>query len=482
MTKERVDVVIIGAGAIGSALARELSKYELNVVLLEKNEDVGGDASKSNNATVICGYDAPPGTLESRLTVASNPMFDKVCAELDVPFKRIGMLQLAFSEEDKKVIEANHKQAFANGVFDVELLDAPQVRKMEPNISDLVQGALFVPRESIVNVFELLLAYTENAAANGVDIRTSTRALRIITKNGKVDAVETDKGEIKTRFVINAAALYADEIAKTVNLCNFRNYPRKGQIFILDKNLSYAPNHILAPTPTPLTRGKLITPSIDGNLILGPTAENLEDKVDKSTSAEGLESILEDVRRMIPEVDPKDSVTQFAGLRPARDPKEYSIKPYKELYGYVEVNGISQGVSCSLSTSKYVVELLKEQGLQCIRKTDFNPYRKQIVRFNECSREKQAQLIKENPKYGNIICRCETISEAEILEAIRRGAKSMDGVKRRVRAGMGRCQGGFCSSRVLEILARELNIKPEDVCKNEPGSELLVGQNRKGGC
>jgi len=481
MIDGRADVVIIGAGAIGSALARELSKYELDVVLVEKNEDVGGDASKSNNATVICGYDAPPGSLESRLTVASNPMFDKACEELDVPFERIGLLQLAFSEEDRKVLVENHKRAFENGVFDVELLDVPQVKQMEPNISDLVKGALYVPRESIVNVFELLTAYTENAQKNGVTVMTSTKAFRIITENGKVTALETDKGEIKTRFVINAAALYADEIAKTVNLCYFRNYPRKGQIFILDKNLSYAPKHILAPTPTPLTRGKLITPSIDGNLILGPTAENLEDKTDKATTAEGLESILEDVRRMIPEVDPRDSVTQFAGLRPARDPKEYSIKAFKELYGYIEVNGITQGVSCSLSTARYVVELLKQQGLACVRKTDFDPNRKRIKKFSECSMEEQEQLIQTDPRYGNIICRCETISEAEILEAIHRGARSMDGIKRRVRAGMGRCQGGFCGPRVLEILSRELGFPPEAICKNEPGSELLIGENRKGG-
>lgn len=476
--KKDTDVVIVGAGAIGSAIARELSKYELDIVLLEKNEDVGGDASKSNDATIICGYDAEPGTLASRLAVASNPMFDKVCKQLDVELKRIGALQLAFSDEDLKVLEENHKRAFANGVFDTELLTGDEARRMEPQLSEEVKGALYVPRESILNVFELLTGYVENAVANGVTLMTSTKAMRVNKEDGKVVSVTTDKGDIQTRFVINAAALYADELAKTVGLCDFKNYPRKGEMYVLDKDLPYAPKHILAPIPNKVTRGKLITPTVDGNLLVGPTAVNIDDKEDKSTSADGLQSILEDVHRMIPAVNPRDSVTQFAGLRPARDPAGYSIRAFDELYGYIEVNGIMQGVSCSLATGVYVANLLQEQGLKMVRKANFNPYRKKIVKFSTASKEEQARLIQENPKYGNIICRCETISEAEIVEAIHRGARSVDAVKRRVRAGMGRCQGGFCSPRVVEILARELNLTPEDICKNEPGSELLTGENR----
>ncbi len=478
MMKQKTDVVIVGAGAIGSAIARELSKYKLDIVLLEKNEDIGGDASKSNSATIICGYDSPPGTLESKLAVASNPMFDKVCEQLDVEFKRIGALQLAFRKEDLKTLKENQQKALANGVYDTELLTGDEARKLEPQLSENVKGALYIPRESILNVFELLSAYVENAVENGVTLMTSTRAIRINQKDRKVISVTTDRGDITTRFVINAAAIYADELAKTVGLCDFRNYPRKGEMYVLDKNLPYAPKYILAPIPTPITRGKLITPSIDGNLIVGPTAVNLEDKTDKATTAEGLQSILDDVRRMIPSINPRDSVTQFAGLRPARDPAGYSIRAFEELGGYIEVNGISQGVSCSLATAVYVRNLLEEQGLVLKRKENFNPYRKKIVKFSECSREEQERLIKENPKYGNIICRCETISEAEIIEAIKRGARSIDGVKRRVRAGMGRCQGGFCSPRVVEILARELGVSPEKICKNEPGSELLVKENR----
>lgn len=478
MNSQEKDVVVIGAGAIGSAIARELSKYELDVVLVEKNEDVGGCASKSNSGTIVTGYDSPPGSLESILSVNSNPMFDKVCEELEVPFKRIGALQVGYSDEDLETLHEGHRKAIENRVLDVELIGGDEARRREPALSGEVTGALYIPREGIVNVFDLLTAYAENAAENGVEVLTSTRALSIEKKNGRVTAVKTDRGDISTRYVINAAALHADEIADTVGLKYFRNYPRKGQFFVLDKNLPYAPKHIIAPIPTPITRGKLLTPSIDGNLLVGPTAENLEDKNDKSTTAAGLADILKEVRRMVPAINPRDSVTQFAGLRPARDPAEYSIRAFDELHGYIEVNGITQGVSCSLSASVWVAELLKSRGLEFRRKGDYRPHRKAIVKFSECGREEQARLIAADPRYGNIICRCETVSEAEIVEAIRRGARSMDAIKRRVRAGMGRCQGGFCGPRVVEILARELGRHPEEICKNEPGSMLLAGTSR----
>lgn len=478
MSSAENDVVVIGAGAIGSAIARELSKYELKVTLVEKNEDVGGCASKSNSATIVTGYDAPPGSLESILSVNSNPMFDKVCEDLEVPFKRIGALQVGYSDEDMRELRKGHKRAMDNRVFDVELITGDEARRKEPVLSQAVTGALYIPRESIVNVFDLLTAYVENAVDNGVTVMTSTRALGIERKNGRVVAVRTDKGDIPTRFVVNAAALYADEIAETVGLRYFRNYPRKGQFFVLDKNLPYAPKHVIAPIPTPVTRGKLITPSIDGNLLIGPTAENLEDKTDKSTTASGLAEVLKEVRRMVPDINPRDSVTQFAGLRPVRDPAEYSIRAFDELHGYIEVNGITQGVSCSLSASIWVTELLKTSGLALKRKEDFRRRRKAMIKFSEAGREEQARLIAEDPRYGNIICRCETVSEAEIVEAIRRGARSMDAIKRRVRAGMGRCQGGFCGPRVVEILARELGREPREICKNEPGSMLLAGAGR----
>lgn len=474
----QTDVVVVGAGAIGCALARELSKYDVDVMLVEKKEDVGGDASRSNSATIVSGYDCPPGSLESYLSVHSNPMFDKVTKELDVEFKRIGAIQVAFTDEDVEVLKKNKKKAIENGVFDVELISGGKVREMEPSLSKDIKAGLYIPRESIVEVFDLLVAYVENAVDNGVRLLTSTKVERITTENGAVKSVLTDKGEILTKYVVNAAALYCDEIADTVGKKYFRNYPRKGEFYVLDKNLPYATKHMIAPIPTPITRGKLITPSMEGNLLIGPTAVNLEDKEDKSTTKEGLDSIFEDIRKMLPDVNPRDSVTQFAGLRPSRDPAEYSIKAFDDLKGYIEVNGITQGVSCSLAAGVYVTELLEENGLELVRKDNYNPYRKKMKLFRECTKEEQAELVKQDIRYGNVICRCETVTEAEICEAIRRGAHSVDAIKRRLRAGMGRCQGGFCGPRVVEILARELHIDPTEVCKNEKGSEMLVSLNK----
>lgn len=478
MSTYRTDVVVIGAGAIGSAVARELSKYDLDVILVEKKEDVGGDASRTNSATIVSGYDAPEGSLESYLAVNSNPMFDRVTKELEVDFKRIGAIQVGFSKEDISVLKENEKKAIANGVMDVELISGDKVREMEPGLSKDIKAGLYVPRESIINVFDLLTAYVENAVDNGVRLMTSNAVQKIAAENGKVKAVVTDRGDIETKYVVNAAALHCDEIADTVGKRYFRNYPRKGEFFVLEKDLPYATARMIAPIPTPLTRGKLITPSIDGNLLIGPTAENIEDKEDKATTREGLDSIVEDIRKILPAVNPRDSVTQFAGLRPAREPAEYSIKAFDDLHGYIEVNGISQGVSCSLAAGVYVAKLLEENGLPLIRKDSYNPYRKRIKLFRECSEEEQEVLVKNNSGYGNVICRCEIVTEAEICEAIKRGARSVDAVKRRLRAGMGRCQGGFCGPRVVEILARELEIDPTQVCKNEKGSEMLWKINK----
>lgn len=472
----QTDVVVIGAGAIGSAIARELSKYELDVMLVEKREDVGGDASKSNSATIVSGYDAPVGSLESYLAVHSNPMFDQVTQELDVDFKRIGAIQAGFTDEDVEVLKENKRKAIANGVMDVQLLSGDAIRRLEPSLSKEIKAGLLIPREGIVNVFDLLIAYVENAVDNGVRLLTSTKAGRITAENGAVRSVVTDRCEIQTKYVINAAALYCDELADTVGKKYFRNYPRKGEFYVLDKNLPYATNHVIAPIPTPLTRGKLITPTMEGNLLLGPTAVNLEDKEDKSTTRDGLSGIIKDIRKLLPQANPQDAITQFAGLRPARDPAEYSIRSFDDLSGYIEVNGISQGVSCSLAAAVYVTELLEKTGLELVRKKNYNPYRKRIRLFRECSREEQAELVREDPRYGNIICRCEIVTEAEICEAVRRGARTVDGIKYRLRAGMGRCQGGFCGPRVVEILARELEVDPSEICKNEKGSELLAGR------
>lgn len=477
----KTDVVVIGAGAVGCAIARELSKYQIQVMVVDKNEDVGGDASKSNSAIIHTGYDASPGTLESELVVAANPMYPELVKELDVPFKQTGAILPAITQEQFEQLPAIKAKAFKNRVYDIEYLTKEQIIAMEPNINPEVRGGLHIPRESIIDPFILVQALAENANENGVDFLLNTKVTGIQTENQKIKAVETTAGVIETRYVINAAALYCDEIAGMVGKAGYKVVARRGQFYILDKNTSCKVNHIVLPIPTKITKGKLMCPTIHGNILVGPTAEDLDNKTDKSVTADGLESIVKDVQRLIPNVDIRDTITQYSGLRPNRNPEGLHVDMYDDLEGYVNLSGVrSTGLTLSVSMGVYVAQLLKEHGCGLVYKENFKKTRKGIRIFHEMTACEQEEIIKENPKYGNIICRCETITEGEILDAIHRplGARSMDAVKRRVRAGMGRCQGGFCGPKVIEILSKELNIPVEEVNKNVSGSYMVSGKMR----
>lgn len=477
----KTDVVVIGAGAVGCAIARELSKYRISVIVVDKNEDVGGDASKSNSAIIHTGYDAAPGTLESQLVVAANPMYDALARDLDIPFARIGAILPAMTEEQYTQLPDIKAKAFRNHVYDVEFKTGAELLEMEPNLNPEVKGGLYIPRESIIDPFILVQALAENAAANGVEFILGTKVTGIKTGGGKIQSVETTGGEIETRYVINSAGLYCDEIAAMVGKADYKVMARKGQFFILDKNTSCKVEHIVLPIPTKVTKGKLMCPTIHGNMLVGPTAEDQESKVDKSTTSAGLDSVAAEVRSLVPNVNIRDTITQYSGLRPNRNPEGLHFDVYEDLQGYINLSGVrSTGLTLSVAMGKYVVQQMQDQGAGLVFKDNFISRRKGIIRFHEQPAEVQEQLIKENPLYGNMICRCETITEAEILDAIHRplGARSMDGVKRRVRAGMGRCQGGFCGPKVIEILTRELNCAPTQINKNEPGSYMVTGTTR----
>ena len=477
----KTDVVIIGAGAVGCAIARELSKYMIDVVVVEKNEDIGGDASKSNSAIIHTGYDAAPGTLESQLIVAANPMYPELVKDIDVPFHQVGAILPAVTDEQYESLPAIKEKAFKNRVYDIEYLTKEQLLEMEPNLNPEVKGGLYIPRESIIDPFILVQALAENAQENGVRFLLNTKVTGINTEDNKIKSVETTSGNIETKYVVNAAAFYSDEIAAMVGKTDYKMVARRGQFYILDKNTSCKVNKIILPIPTKITKGKLMCPTIHGNMLVGPTAEDLDNKTDRSTTAEGLDSILQDVRRLVPNVNIKDSIAQYSGLRPNRNPEGLHADLYDDLEGYVNLSGIrSTGLTLSAAIGKYVVELMKEQGLSVEFKENFIKTRKGIVKFSELDAAERERMIAENPLYGNVICRCETITEGEIVDAIRRplGAKSIDAVKRRVRAGTGRCQGGFCGPKVIEILARELKIPLEAVNKNNAGSYVIAGKTR----
>ena len=478
---KKTDVVIIGAGAVGCAVARELSKYQIDVLVVDQRDDIGGNASKSNSAIIHTGYDATPGTLESELVVAANPMYDELTRDLEIPFRRIGAILPAFTEEQFEKLPAIKEKAFQNHVYDVEYLSKEELLEREPELNREVKGGLFIPRESIIDPFIHVQALAENANENGVEFLLNTEVTDIIVEAGEIKAVETSAGTIETDYVVNAAALQCDEIAAMVGKAEYKVVARRGQFYILDKNTSCKVNHIVLPIPTKVTKGKLMTPTIHGNMLVGPTAEDLDNKVDVSVTTEGLDSIYADVSKMIPRVNVRDTITQYSGLRPNRNPEGLHVDVYDDLKGYVNLSGVrSTGLTLSVAMGKYVVEKLKEIGCPLALKENFKATRKGIPIFHKMSREEQEEMIQRNPLYGTVICRCETITEGEIVDAIRRplGAKTVDAVKRRVRAGMGRCQAGFCGPRVLEILARELKVSPEQINKNLKGSYMVVGKNK----
>lgn len=480
MPKE-TDVVIVGAGTVGCAIARELSRFEIRTILMEKNEDVCAQTGKANSAIVHTGFDAPVGSLEARMVTSANPMFDQIAQELNFPFQRIGALVVAINREQKKLLSEIRHKAICNNVMDVQLLSGKQAVNLEPKLTSEVCGALLVPRESIVSPYEMALAMAENAATNGVKILLSTRVTGITVQGGTITSVETSRGRIKTSWVINAAGMYCDEIASMVGECNFKITPRRGQFFIMDKKAPYNIQRAILPVPTRVTKGVLLSPTVHGNLLVGPTAEDVESKIDTGVTGSGLQQVMAGARRLVPSVSATHTIAQFAGLRPVRHPEGYVIEISPRIRNYIGIYGVrSTGITSAPAVAAYVRDLAEESGLKLIPKQDHDPIRPATKQFALMTSEERSKAIKDDPRNSNIVCRCEKVTEAEIVRAIHGpvGARSLDGIKRRTRAGMGRCQGGFCSPRVVKILARELGVPMETITKKGPGSEILLGPAR----
>ncbi|TYP58845.1 NAD(P)/FAD-dependent oxidoreductase [Thermosediminibacter litoriperuensis] len=477
-----VDVVIIGGGVVGCMIARELSRYQLKTVLLEKEDDVASGTSKANSAIIHAGYDAKPGTLKAKLNVRGNPLFDKICSELDVPFKRIGSLVVALNEEEVKVLEELLQRGKTNGVPGLEIINREKLMEMEPNISREARAALYAPTAGIVCPYELTIALAENASRNGVEIKLNSPVLSIGVENGEVLAVRTPGETIYTRYVVNAAGLFADEISRMAGAEDYRITPRKGEYLIFDRRFGGIVNTAIFPTPTKISKGILVCPTVDGNFFIGPNSNDVREKDDVAVTQQGIEEIIKSARKLVPELPLKHVIASFAGLRAVSNTDDFVIGASKKVKGFINVGGIqSPGLSSAPAIAEMVVGILKEEGLELKEKSDYNPERPQIFKFRRLSCQEKRELIRRNPAYGRVICRCETVTEGEIIDAIRRpvGARSLDAVKRRTRAGMGRCQGGFCSPRVVEILARELGIDPLEVTKCGSGSEILRGRTKE---
>ncbi|WP_319203560.1 NAD(P)/FAD-dependent oxidoreductase [uncultured Ilyobacter sp.] len=473
------DVAIIGAGVIGASVARELSKYDLNVVVIEKENDVSNGTTKANSAIVHAGYDAHEGTLMAKYNALGNAMFDKICDELAVPFERCGSLVLAFSEEERGHLDLLYKRGIINGIPEMELLEKDEIKKMEPNISDSVVAALHAKTAGIVGPWELTIAMLENAAENGVSVELNQEVVDI----EKLEAgyrIITQEKNFEAKVVINASGVYADKIHNMVSEESFKIKPRRGQYFVMDKTQGELVGQVIFQCPTELGKGILVTPTVHGNLLLGPDAQDMDDRDDISTTTEQLEFVKEHAVKSVPGIHFRESIRSFAGLRAEGDRGDFIVEEAPGAPLFFDVAGIkSPGLSAAPAIGLDVAKMAVEKLGGADEKANFNPKREQII-FMELNAEEKKELIKENPQYGRVICRCENITEGEIVSSIHRkvGARTVDGVKKRCRPGMGRCQGGFCGPRVQEILARELNVSLEEVVLDKKNSYILTGETK----
>ncbi len=472
------DITIIGGGVTGCFIARQLCRYDLEVVLIEKNYDVANETTKANSGIIHSGYDARPGTLKAKLNTLGNPMFDEICSELGVPLKRIGSLTIAKTDKEMGTLKKLYERGCTNGIPQLSLIDADAVRRIEPNIHHQVKGALLAETAGIIDPFCLTIALAENASDNGTEVKLETRVVGIDReKDGYL--LTTDGGSIRSRYVISCAGVYAEEINDLLTPSHFKIAPRKGDYVVFDKKTGGLVNHVIFQCPSEKGKGVLVTPTVHGNLLVGPDSAVVKCKDDVSTTRSGLDEILATSAKSVEGIPVGMAITNFSGLRATPDTGDFIIEELKGHKGFINVAGIeSPGLTASPAIADYVIEILKSSGLDLKTKADFNPIREPIAEFIELSDEEKSTLIKANPLYGRVICRCENITEGEIVDSIRRnvGARSVDGVKRRVRAGMGRCQGGFCAPRIIEILARELQKNACQILKDEKDSYILSGE------
>jgi glycerol-3-phosphate dehydrogenase len=474
------DVAIIGAGITGMSVARELSRYDLKVCVLEKEIDIAMGTTKANSAIVHAGFDAMPGTLKAKLNAVSNSMFDQLSKDLDFHFRRNGSLVLCFDEKDMDHLEFLMQQGMQNGVPDLVILDRAAVLEMEPNLSDDVFAALYAPTGGIVCPYEMAIGMAENAYENGVEFYFENKVLGI-EKSNTCYIISTNKNTYESKLIVNAAGVHADEMNNFVSSDKLSIIPRRGEYCVFDKEVGSYVSNTIFQLPTRLGKGVLVTPTVDGNLLIGPNAVDIDDKDDLTTTRVGLDEILSKASLSIKRLPSHAIIASFTGLRARNESDDFIIGEAPDAKGFINVAGIeSPGLTCApyigIMVKDIVVEILKPQ-----QKYSFNPIRKGIHHFLEMSNTERKALIEQNPAYGNIVCRCETVSEGEILSAIHRplGATTIDGIKRRTRAGSGRCQAGFCMTRVLDILSRELGIKRTQVTKFGGESNLLVGKNKE---
>jgi glycerol-3-phosphate dehydrogenase len=476
---KRYDVIIIGAGVVGTSIARELSRYKLKIALLEKEEELAFGVSKSNSGIIHPGTQHSRHSLKGKLCVRGNILMRKVSRELGVDFKEVGELIVAFEKKDLPRLTQLKKEAQALGVPKLQMVNRSWLKIHEPNLSQEAIAALYAPTAGIISPYRLVYDMAENALKNQVEIYTQNKVTGISAcgwagaQDGHFFEIITSANTFRTKYLINAAGLYADEISRLAGVSDFRIRPRKGEEFILDKKKEHLTNHLLFPLPSKNSKGILVIKTADGNPMIGPTAQDCDDKEDLSTSDEGLEKVLRSVKRMIPSISEKDIIAYFAGLRPVAG-DDFIIRHEEKVPGFINVAGIqSPGLTAAPAIALLVRDILKKRGLSLREKRVFHKHRKKEMHLFAISLSQTGKLIRKDSSYGDIVCRCEMVSAKEIKDAIARGARTLDGIKFRTRAQAGRCHGSFCTTRIMKILAASTGKPLTGITKRGPGSEVV---------
>jgi len=470
-------VLIIGGGVSGAAIARKLSSYRLKIALVEKEADVSFGVSKANSGIIHGGFHHKQDTLKARLEIQGNLMFDKLQKELHFPYHRKGILVAAFSPEEMRTLEGLYQNGVDNGAIGIELCSRSRILALEPKLNPDVVGGLHAPGGGMIEPYQFVFSLVESAQKNGVELFTGFKVVKASREDFSFTVEGEDGRSLKARWVVNAAGLYADQVSRIFGAEDFKITPRKGEEFLLDKNGSAYTNKVIFPVPSKNSKGMLVIPTVEGTTMVGPTAILQEDKEDHSTTKENFEKVFYSARRLVPGVSERDIITSFAGLRPVMEGNDFYIDISRKVPHLIQVAGIqSPGLTASPAIAEYVKDLLKKSGLSLEENPDYDPNIEDVPRFRHQTKEALDDLIARNPAYGEVVCRCENISEAEIVAAIAHGHDTLDGIKFYTRARMGRCQGGFCTSKILKILERETGKPLEELTKRGGGS-WLVGQD-----
>jgi len=475
------DVVVIGAGVVGSLTARALSRYQLDVLLVEKCADVGEGTTKANSAIVHAGYDAIPGTLKATMNVAGNPMYDELCDELDVDFWRCGTYVVGVREDDLETLHDLYERGRRNGIDGLAIISGEEMRRREPAVTANCVGALYAETGGIVDPFQLCFAAAENAVTNGVELWLETEAFGFVREGERVVGVRTTRGTVEARWVVIAAGLWADELLDDLGYHRLEITPRKGEYFVLDRRAGELVGSVLFPCPTPISKGIVVTRTIHGNLMIGPNAHNVPDKHDRATTSEGLREVMAGARKLVPGLRSSDVIRTFAGLRAGGNTGDFVIERPPTAQNVVALAGIeSPGLTAAPAIAQRAVELLAEAGMPREEKRDYQPIRHGIPRFADLSYDEREALIAKDPRYGNVVCRCEMVTEGEVVAACHAPvpAQTYDAVKRRTRVGSGRCQGSFDTPLVLEIMARELGLPVTEITKKGERSRMVARRTK----